>query len=118
MIRGEIWWAIPEREHLPYPKGSKPAKRRPVLVIQGDSFNRSSINTVICAVITSNTDLAALPGNLPLEKSISGLEKTSAVNFSQIATLDKTDLTEQVSMLPKPMLEKINNCLKMILEIN
>jgi len=113
MIRGEIWWA-----NLPQPKGSKPAKRRPVLILQNDSFNRSSINTVICAVITSNTVLASLPGNLLLEKAVSGLEKTSAVNFSQITTVDKTDLTEQVTMLPKSILEKVNNCLKLVLEIN
>ena len=112
MVRGEICWA-----NLPHPKGSKPAKRRPVLIVQNDSFNRSSINTVICSVITSNTELASLPGNILLEKSISGLEKTSAVNFSQITTIDKTDLTEQVAMLPKPMLEKVNSCLKLVLEI-
>ena len=113
MVRGEIWWA-----NLPHPRGSKPGKNRPVLVIQGDSFNRSKINTVICAVITSNTELASLPGNMLLEKTISGLEKTSAINFSQITTLDKTDLTKQISMLPKSILEKANNCLKQVLEIN
>ena len=113
MVRGEIWWA-----ELPHPKGSKPAKRRPVLIIQSDSFNRSGINTVICAVITSNTELASLPGNLLLEKSVSGLDKTSSVNFSQITTLDKTDLTEQVAMLPKSTLEKVGNCLKLVLEIS
>jgi len=113
MIRGEIWWA-----NLPYPAGSKPAKRRPVLIIQGDSFNRSSINTVICAVITSNTGLAFLPGNLLLEKADSGLDKTSVINFSQITTIDKADLNAQVAMLTKPMIEKVNNCLKLVLEIN
>ena len=112
MIRGEIWWA-----ELPPPKGSKPAKRRPVLIIQCDSFNRSNIGTVICAAITSNTGLASLPGNLLLEKSHSGLDKTSVINFSQITTLDKTDLTEQVGMLAKPMLEKVNSCLKQVFEI-
>jgi mRNA interferase MazF len=112
MVRGEIWWT-----ELPPPKGSKPAKRRPVLIIQGDSFNRSGIETVICAVITSNTELASLPGNMLLEKSVSGLDKTSAVNFTQLATVDKTDLTKQVSMLPKPVLEKVNRCLKLVLEI-
>jgi mRNA interferase MazF len=111
MVRGEIWWT-----DLPHPMGSKPAKCRPVLIIQEDSFNRSGINTVICAVITSNTELAALPGNLLLEKSVTGMDKTSVVNFSQITTLDKTDLTSQVSMLPKPMLEKVNNCLKLVLD--
>ena len=112
MIRGEIWWA-----NLPRPKGSKPAKRRPVLIIQCDSYNRSNINTVICAIITSNVELASHPGNLLLEKAISGLGRTSVINFSQIATLDKTDLTEQVTMLPKNMLEKVNGCLKLLLEI-
>ena len=112
MIRGEIWWA-----NLPHPQGSKPAKRRPVLVIQSDSYNRSKINTVICAIISSNTELASHPGNLLLEKSVSGLEKTSVINFSQITTLDKTDLTEQVIMLSKPILVKVNNCLKLLLEL-
>jgi len=112
MVRGEIWWA-----NLPYQEGSRPAKRRPVLIIQSDSYNRSGINTVICAVITSNTELASLPGNLLLEKAVSGLDKTSTVNFTQIATVDKTDLTEHVAMLPKPILEKVNNCLKMVLEV-
>ena len=112
MIRGEIWWA-----ELPPPSGSKPAKRRPVLIIQCDSFNKSKIGTVICAAITSNMDLAALPGNLLLEKSFSGLEKTSVINFSQITTIDKTDLIEQVTMLPKTILEKVNICLKLTLEL-
>jgi len=112
MVRGEIWWA-----NLPPPAGSKPGKRRPVLVIQNDSFNRSSINTVICAVITSNTDLAFLPGNVLLEKAVSGLDKTSVINFSQLTTIDKMDLTEQVAMLPKSIVKKINNCLKLVLEI-
>jgi len=112
MVRGEIWWA-----NLPMPKGSMPGKRRPVLIIQGDSFNQSSINTIICAVISSNTELASLPGNLLLEKAVSGLEKTAAINFSQITTIDKTDLTELVSMLPKSIIEKINNCLKMVLDL-
>ncbi|MDR1446847.1 MAG: type II toxin-antitoxin system PemK/MazF family toxin [Treponema sp.] len=112
MIRGEIWWA-----NLPPPSGSAPAKRRPVFVIQSDSFNRSSINTVICAMITSNTDLASLPGNVLLEKAVSGLEKTSVVNFSQIATLDKTNLTNLVGMLPKQALDKVFAAIKQVLDI-
>jgi mRNA interferase MazF len=113
MTRGEIWWA-----KLPSPRGSEPGKTRPVLVIQADSFNRSAINTVICAVITSNTNLAASPGNILLEKSESGLDKTSVINFSQIITLDKSYFTEMVSMLSKPMIHKINNSLKIIFDMD
>jgi mRNA interferase MazF len=112
MIRGEIWWA-----NLPDSDSSIPAKRRPVLIIQSDGFNRSKINTIICVAITSNTDLAFLPGNLLLEKAVSGLGKTSVINFSQIATVDRYDLKDYVAMLPKPIMEKVNNCLKTVLEI-
>jgi len=54
--RGEIWWA-----DLPEPRRSEPGCRRPVLVTQADSFNRSRIQTVIVAVITGNLDLAEAP---------------------------------------------------------
>ncbi len=113
MIRGEIWWA-----QLPSPRGLEPGKKRPVLVIQADSFNRSAINSVICVVITSNTSLAASPGNILLEKSESGLDKASVINFSQIITLDKAYFIEIVSMLSKPIIFKINNSLKIIFDMD
>ncbi len=113
MIKGEIWWAT-----LPSPRGSEPGKTRPVLVIQGDSFNRSAINTVICAVITSNINLANAPANIMLEKADSGLEKSSVVNFSQILTLDKGYFTQMISMLPKSAILKINKSLKTVFDID
>ena len=113
MIKGEIWWA-----NLPHPRGSEPAKKRPVLVIQGDAFNRSNINTVVCAVITSSQHLANSPANLFLAKADSKLSRTSVVNFSQIITVDKSYFISQVSMVPKPILEKIDDCLKTFFEIS
>jgi mRNA interferase MazF len=112
MVRGEIWWA-----QLPSPRGSTPAKRRPVLIIQSDSFNQSAINTVICAMITSNMGLAHIPGNLLLEKAVSGLDKSSVVNFSQIATLDKSDLRDLVGMLPRNVVRKVNDLIKQVLDV-
>ena len=112
MVKGEIW-----RAQLPYPRGSEPAKRRPVLVIQADAFNRSAINTVICAVITTNQRYAGSPANLLLEKAVSKLPSASVVNFSQILTVDKSYFISMVSMLPKPLLEKIDECIKTIFEI-
>jgi len=110
MIKGEIWWA-----NLPQdPYGSEPGKRRPVLIIQNDVINRSKIRTIICAVITSNMSQAQVPGNILLEKSITGLDKTSVVNFSQIITVNKTRFTEQVLMLPKEYITKINQSIRYI----
>ncbi len=113
MIKGEIWWA-----NLPSPRGSEPAKRRPVLVVQNDIFNRSEINTVICAVITSNLHLANAPFNILLEKNVSKLEKSSVINISQIITLDKTYLTDFVSMLPKYFISQVDYSLKQIFDIS
>jgi len=112
MIKGEIWWA-----NLPNdPYGSEPGKRRPVLIIQNDVFNRSAIKTTICAVITSNMKLAQLPANILLEKSVSGLDKSSVINFSQVITIDKSRLTEQILMLPKNYIAKINESICLIFD--
>jgi len=112
MIKGEVWWAnLPEE-----PYGSEPGKHRPVLIIQNDLFNRSDIRTTICAVITSNMKLSQIPGNITLEKGVSGLDRTSVINFSQIATIDKTRLIEQISMLPKKYIEKINESIRFVFE--
>ena len=113
MIKGEIWWAT-----QPSPRGSEPGKTRPVVVIQGDSFNRSSIQTVLCAVITSNIGLSNAPANILLEKADSGLERSSVINFSQILTLDKTYFIQLVSMLSKSQIQKINKSLKVIFDID
>ena len=112
MIKGEIWWAnLPDD-----PYGSEPGKRRPVVIIQNDTINRSNIKTVICAIITSNMAQAQISGNILLEKAVTGLDKTSVVNFSQIVTIDKSRLTEQVSMLPKDYIKKINESIRYIFD--
>ncbi len=75
--RGEIWWAS-----LPKPEASEPGYRRPVVILQADDFNRSLINTVIAAVITSNLHLENAPGNVLIKKRTSKLQKDSVVNVS------------------------------------
>lgn len=110
--RGEIWWAT-----LPEPVGSEPGFRRLVLVVQSNDFNRSRINTVIAVVITSNTRLAEAPGNVFLPKHVTGLPKDSVANVSQVITLDKSFLTEQVGSLPSPVLQQIETGLRLVLAL-
>ena len=110
MKRGEIWWAS-----LPQPTGSGPGYRRPVLVVQANSFNESRISTVLVAVITSNINLAQAPGNVRIGKSDSKLSKTSVVNVSQLLTIDRQFLTKRVSSLPQSSMKQVNNGLKLVL---
>ena len=112
MRRGEVWWAT-----LPPPSGSGPGFRRPVLLIQSDPFNESRISTAIVAVITSNLALAAAPGNIRIGKAESGLSQPSVVNVSQILTIDKALLTDRIRPLPAATLMRIDNGLRLVLDL-
>ena len=112
MRRGDIWWA-----DLPEPVGSGPGYRRPVLLIQTDSFTRSRIKTAIVAVITKNTALAKAPGNVFLPASVSGLPLDSVVNVSQVITLDKTLLTEYVGSLPSSFIARVDTGLRLVMSL-
>ncbi len=110
--RGEIWWAS-----LRKPSGSEPGYRRPLLVIQSDDFNRSRVNTVMAAVITSNLNLAKAPGNVLVKAKESGLQKDSVVNVSQVITVDKAFLTEKIGKLSSHQMEMVNNGLRLSMSL-
>ena len=108
--RGSICWAdLGER------RGSRPAKRPPVLVIQAAPFNKSRLNTTLAAVITSNTGLAAMPGNVFLPAASSGLPKDSVVNVTALVTLDKTDLDDETGQLPPALMSRVDRGLRRVL---
>ncbi|MEK7826965.1 MAG: type II toxin-antitoxin system PemK/MazF family toxin [Thermodesulfobacteriota bacterium] len=110
MKRGEIWWAS-----LADPGGSGPGFRRPILVVQKDAFNESHIATTVVVVITGSLHLAEAPGNVLLPKKSTGLPKDSVANVSQIITIDKRFLTKRVGNLPRPLYEKVEAGLELIL---
>jgi mRNA interferase MazF len=100
--QGEVWWA-----ELPDPIGSGPGFRRPVVVIQGDAFNRSRIATVVCVPLTSNTRWADVPGNVLLASNVTNLRQESVANTSQIIALDKELLVERVGKLTRAKLDLV-----------
>lgn len=100
--RGETWWA-----DLSEPVGSSPGFRRPVVIVQGDAMNRSRIATAICVPLTSNLAWADAPGNVLLSSEMTGLPKDSVANVSQIVTIDKGTLIEQVGKIPETKVDLI-----------
>jgi mRNA interferase MazF len=110
MYRGEIWWA-----NLPDPVGAEPGYRRPVLIIQDDTFNQSLISTVIVVIMTSNLRLAAATGNVLLPSQVTGLPKDSVANVSQVFTIDKTFLQDCVGTLPAYIQEEIDEGLRTVM---
>jgi mRNA interferase MazF len=110
--RGEIWWA-----DLPEPRRSEPGYRRPVLVVQADSFNLSRIQTVIVVAITTNLQLADAPGNVLLPARLSGLPHDSVVNVSQLVTIDRSFLTEHAGTLPPRLERAVDHGLRIVLQL-
>ena len=108
--QGEIWWV-----DLPDPAGSGPGFRRPVIVVQGDSFNRSKISTVLCVPLTSNLKWAEAPGNVVLEAHLTGLPKDSVANVSQLVAVDKSLLTELVSRVSRVKIDLVLSGIDVVL---
>jgi mRNA interferase MazF len=100
--QGDVFWL-----DLDEPRGSEPGYRHPFVVIQNDAFNKSKIGTVVVCALTSNTKLAAAPGNVLLKKGAAHLAKASVANISQVLTVNKSDLTEKIGQLSKKRMEEI-----------
>jgi mRNA interferase MazF len=110
VVQGEVWWA-----ELADPAGSEPGFRRPILVVQGDSFNRSRIATVVCVPLTSNLRWAEAPGNTLLGPRETGLPEVSVANASQLVALDRAVLSERTGKVPRQKLALVLSGIDVVL---
>jgi mRNA interferase MazF len=108
--QGDIWWA-----DLAVPSGSGSGFRRPVVVVQGNSLNRSRVATIVCVPLTSNLKWANAPGNVMLSARATGLPKDSVANVSQIISLDKTLLTEHSGRLSQAKISLVLSGIDVVL---
>jgi len=112
IARRDIWWA-----ELEPPRGSEPGYRRPVLVVQADSFNRSRIKTVVAIILTSNLRLVDAPGNVLVPAKSAGLPRDSVANVSQVVTLDREFLVERAGRLPARLMANVDAGLRLVLDL-
>ena len=110
MNRGDLHWV-----DFGKPVGHEPALRRPAVIIQSDAFNASRIGTVIVAVITSNTKLAALPGNVFLPMTGTGLDRDSVVNVTALATVDRNMLDGRAGSIPAYLMDEVDLGIRSVL---
>ena len=108
--RGGLYWV-----DLGEPAGSRPAKRRPVLVVQSDSYNHSRLATVLAAIVTSSTRLAAMPGNVFLPTVVTGLPRDSVVNVTALVTLNKDELEGPVGQVSEELMRDVDQGLRRVL---
>ena len=97
--RGDIYYA-----DLSPVVGSEQGGIRPVLIIQNDVGNRHS-PTVICAAVTSRMNKAKLPTHI-------------VILLEQIRTIDKQRLREFVCHVDSRMMGKVNEAIRISLDLN
>ena len=108
--QGDVHWA-----ELPVPSGSEAGYRRPVVVVQGEAFNRSAIATIVCIPLTSNLRWVDAPGNVALARKSTGLAKDAVANVSQILTIDREFLGRRVGRISKGELQSILDGIDLVL---
>ena len=109
--QGDVVWV-----DLPPPDDSSPGGRHPAVVLQHDRFNRTALNTVVVVMLTSQLRYEAQPGNIRLRKGEAGLPKASVVNVTQIATLDRANLSAKIGRLSQTRLAEIWQGVCLVLE--
>jgi mRNA interferase MazF len=102
IAQGDIHWV-----DFGVPIGSAPGYVRPVVVVQCDDINMSSIATVVVVSITGQLRMLAATGNVRLTIRETGLDRDSVANVSQISTIDKQQIGERIGSVPKSKLAKI-----------
>lgn len=98
----EVWWA-----ELPEPHGSEAGFRRPVVVVQGDRFNRSRISTIVCVPLTSQLRWADAPGNVLLPARSTGLPRDSVANVSLVLAVNRRQLVERAGVISERQIEQL-----------
>ena len=103
--RGEIYWVdwSPGR-------GSEQSGLRPALIIQNDTGNKYSPTTIVASISTAPE--RPYPFLVRFTVAESGLERDSAVNLSQILTIDQMCLGDKCGELDPTKMAEVDEAIK------
>lgn len=110
MKRGDVWWA-----DLGEPRGSQPAFRRPIILVQDDLLTESQLATVMIVPMTTNLQRAVAAGNVLLQPKETGLPVASVALVCQVMTIDKAWLSDQAGTLSRRAVRLIDSGLRLAL---
>ena len=65
-----------------------------------------SVADALAAVITSDTALATMPGNVFMPAIVAGLPRDSVVNVTALVTLEEADLTDRAGTAPPSVMDE------------
>ena len=103
--RGEIYWVDWEKG-----KGSEQSGVRPALIIQNDTGNRASPNTIVASLTTAPNK--PYPFLVEFTSQESGLDKDGAVDLASIVTVSKTRLGDKCGELNPTKMAEVDEAIK------
>ena len=110
--RGTIYWV-----DLSANPNNGERQLRPCLVIQNDVLNESRLNTTIVLGITPIPEFGKLPGNVTLRKGEANMPWQGVINVSQVMAIEKDVVREEIGTIPSPLMKKVCDGLKLIMEL-
>lgn len=100
--QGDVFWV-----EFGAPRGPEPRLRRPVIVVQGDSLNRSGLQTVLSVPLTTNLSRADAAGNVVIQRRGTGLASDSVAIVSQVAAVERASLVQRIGHIDGQELARI-----------
>ena len=102
ICQGDVFWTS-----LSPSSGSEPAYKRPVVIVQRDSINRSKFRSVVVVPLTKQTKHAVLPGNVFLQKGEASLPRPSLARGTHVMVINKNRLIEKIGALSQKRIKEI-----------
>ena len=112
MKRGDIYWV-----DLKGGEGSEQQGRRPLLVIQNDTGNQHSPNTIVAPFTTSIPE-KLYPFQVKCSPSESDLGEPCLVDLGAIVTTSKTRLVDKCGRLSSKKMLEVDKAIKVSLGLS
>jgi len=105
---------------IPHTAGTR-GKRRPAVVIQADAYN-ATLRHVVVAEVTSNPRWVRDPACAFIDVSTpegqaTGLHQNGVVSCLHLVTMNADRLGPPIGRLAPAFMQKVNDCLKVALEL-
>jgi mRNA interferase MazF len=102
IAQGDICWA-----DMGDPVGSEGGYVRPVIIVQGNTFNESRLGSVVCIPLTGTVKWANMRGAVLLRSKFTGLDRDSVAQAHLITTLDQTQIDKKVGQVSLAQLQEV-----------
>ena len=110
IAQGEVWWA-----DFAIPTGSEAGFARPVLIIQTDAFNQSTLQTAVCVPLSKNRRRLGTPGYVDLPAAATGLPSDSVACATGVFAVNKSFLRSKAGRLSSSAFEQVLAALDLVL---